>query len=65
MTETTNTTERQSLSQMFSMPAALAVLSAVGLVSALVGDGTWDVLSWLTLAAPAAVPVYFIARGRS
>ncbi len=64
MTETANNTERQSLSQMFSVPAVLALLSAVGLVAALVGDGAWDALSWLTLAAPAAVPVYFIARGR-
>jgi hypothetical protein len=65
MTETASNTERQSLSQMFSVPAALALLSAVGLVSALVGDGAWDALSWLTLAAPVAIPVYFIARGRS
>jgi hypothetical protein len=65
MTETANTTQRQSLSQMFAVPAALALLSAVGLVSALVGDGAWDALSWLTLAVPAAVPVYYMARGRS
>jgi hypothetical protein len=65
MTETAPDTERQSLSQMFFVPAALALLSAVGLVAALVGDGAWDALSWLTLAAPAAVPVYFIACGRS
>ena len=65
MTETSSKTERQSLSQMFSVPAVLALLSAVGLIAALVGDGAWDALSWLTLAAPAAVPVYFIARGRN
>ena len=65
MTDSADNPQRQTLSQMFFVPAVLAVLSAVGLVSALVGDGAWDALSWLTLAAPAAVPVYFIARGRS
>lgn len=53
---------RQSLSQMFLVPAVLAVLSAVGLVSALLGDASWDALSWLTLAAPVAVPLYCMAR---
>lgn len=33
----------------FGKPIILAVLSAFGLVSALLGDGVWDVLSWITL----------------
>lgn len=65
MTDSTRNRARQSLLQMFFVPAVLAALSAVGLASALVGDGAWDALSWLSLAAPAAVPVYYIARGRS
>jgi membrane protein implicated in regulation of membrane protease activity len=28
------------------------VLTAVGLVAALVGDGAWDAVSWAALAAP-------------
>jgi hypothetical protein len=31
------------------MPALLAAASLVGLVSALVGDGPWDALSWACL----------------
>lgn len=42
----------------------LALLSTVGLVSALVGDGVWDVLSWLTLAVPIAIGAYCFAKPR-
>ena len=46
---------RLSLRQVFAAPLAIAVLSTVGLISALTGDGIWDMLSWLTLAIPVAV----------
>lgn len=39
----------QSLRQIFAMPLVVALASAAGLVSALVGDGPWDTLSWLAL----------------
>lgn len=54
---------RMSISRIFFAPAILASLSAAGLASALLGDGAWDVASWITLAAPVAVPLYFILRG--
>ena len=56
---------RQSLARIFAVPSVLAVLSAFGLVSALMGDGVWDGLSWLTLAMPIATATYHIARERS
>ena len=46
---------RLGLRRVFAAPLAIAVLSTVGLISALVGDDVWDVLSWLTLAIPVAV----------
>ena len=49
---------RLSLRQVFAAPLANAVLSTVGLISALGGDDIWDVLSWLTLAIPVAVILY-------
>jgi len=55
---------RQSLRQIFAIPLLLALLGAVGLVSALVGDGVWDALSWLTLAVPIAIGAYCFARRR-
>jgi hypothetical protein len=44
-----------SLRRVFGVPLILAVASLVGLISALVGDDLWDVLSWLTLGAMVAV----------
>ena len=45
---------RRGLWMIFRWPLLLGVLSLFGLISALVGDGVWDALSWLALAAPAA-----------
>lgn len=39
----------RGLRQVFAMPALLAAASLVGLMSALVGDGPWDALSWACL----------------
>jgi len=36
-------------------PLIIAIASVVGLVSALLGDGPWDALSWVLLAIPIAV----------
>ena len=45
-------------------PVVLGVATAFGLVSALVGDGVWDALSWLALGAPVAVGVLLSLRQR-
>jgi len=41
------------------LPLALALVSAVGLVAGLVGDGAWDTLSWLGLGLPVGVCLWF------
>jgi hypothetical protein len=41
--------------RVFGMPMLLALVSGVGLLSALLGDDIWDALSWLALGAPVAV----------
>lgn len=46
------------LGQIFAAPLAVAIVSGLGLVSALVGDGWWDGLSWAALAVP--VLLYFL-----
>lgn len=43
-------------------PIALALLSVVGLLSALFADGLGDVVSWVALAAPVAAVVWCMAR---
>lgn len=43
-------------------PVALAVLTVAGLLSALLGDGIWDALSWAALGAPVAACLWFGLR---
>ncbi|MGD9838107.1 MAG: hypothetical protein AB7F72_05240 [Afipia sp.] len=53
---------RQTNGQIFAIPMLLGVLSVVGLVSALVGDGVWDGVSWATLAVPIVLCGYFFLK---
>ena len=51
--------------RVWSMPAVLAAITFGGLVSALVGDGVWDQISWVALATPIALLIrYAIAPGQ-
>jgi hypothetical protein len=50
---------RYSLGRIFAWPIVFAVLSGLGLVSALLGDNLWDWLSWLALAAPLIAIAWF------
>ena len=43
---------RRGVWMIFRWPLLLAVLSLFGLISALVGDEVYDLLSWLSLAVP-------------
>jgi hypothetical protein len=64
MTMTTSRRPRQSLRQIFLAPAIIGVLSGIGLIAALVGDGVWDGLSWVTLLVPIVLYAGFLAIGR-
>jgi len=44
------------------VPLCLNLICAVGLISALLGDGIWDALSWIALAVPAAISLFFAVR---
>ncbi|QUS41920.1 hypothetical protein RPMA_26100 [Tardiphaga alba] len=55
---------RRTLWQIFAMPLVLGILSTVGLISALVGDGAWDALSWLTLGVPILLCAYFLRSAK-
>ncbi|WHZ14167.1 MAG: hypothetical protein OJF52_001002 [Nitrospira sp.] len=48
--------------QIWGMPIVIGMLSVIGLLSALLGDGFWDVLSWLALAAPVVVTLWCVLR---
>jgi hypothetical protein len=64
MTGTGRAARRQTLRQIFIIPSVVALLSAIGLVSALVGDGIWDGLSWITLVIPIALGGYYLMKAR-
>ncbi|MGN1287520.1 hypothetical protein ACVIGB_004751 [Bradyrhizobium sp. USDA 4341] len=54
----------RSLSQIFAAPLVIAIVSTVGLISALVGDGWWDAVSWAALGLPVLLYLLFIWRRR-
>ena len=43
-------------------PLAIAILSGLGLVGGLVGDGAWDWLAWIGLATPCVAAAGFGLR---
>ncbi|HKU97358.1 MAG TPA: hypothetical protein VJR58_18875 [Vineibacter sp.] len=49
-----------SLRRIFGIPLVLAIATIIGLVSALLEDGVWDALSWVTLGLPMLVAAWAI-----
>lgn len=47
--------------RIWTAPILLGVLSAVGLIAALLSDGAGDVLGWLTLGVPVAVVLWYLS----
>lgn len=45
--------------RLWGAPVVLGIMTAIGLVSALLGDGLWDAVSALMLAAPVLVSAWF------
>ena len=48
--------------KIWGMPILLGLLSGVGLISALLEDGLWDMVSWLTLGIPTALMCWYWFR---
>lgn len=53
-----------SLTAIFAIPLVVAILSLIGLVGALLGDGVWDWVGWLGLGASVAVPGWALVARR-
>lgn len=51
--------------RLWGMPVLLGVLTVIGLLSALFGDGIWDALSALTLGAPVVVGLWYSLRRKT
>lgn len=48
--------------RMWGAPILIAILTIVGLISALLGDGLWDHISAFALGIPVALCVWFGLR---
>lgn len=48
--------------KVWGLPIIIGILSAIGLVSALTGDGLYDLLSWLTLGIPVVLAVWYLIK---
>jgi hypothetical protein len=48
--------------KVWGLPIIIGILSAIGLVSALTGDGFYDLLSWLTLGIPVVLAVWYLIK---
>ena len=48
----------------FAAPLLIGIASVVGLVSALLGDGLLDSISWAALTVPVVVIVWAVKRRR-
>lgn len=48
--------------RVWGMPILLGLLTAFGLLAALLGQGAWHWLAWLAIATPIAVMAYHLCR---
>lgn len=62
MTMTAGPRRIRSLREVFAMPILLGLLSAIGLVVALLGDDIWDAVGWVGLGIPLLVAAYYVMR---
>lgn len=56
---------RRSLRAIFAVPLAIGVVSIVGLISALTGDGWRNALSWAGLGIPVLAVLWAMRARRS
>lgn len=49
--------------KLWGMPILLGVLTTIGLVSALLGDGIWDIVSAFALGIPVLLGLWHSLRG--
>ena len=54
---------KSRFTHLWAMPGLLGVLTTIGLVSALLGDGIWDIVSAFALGAPVAIGAWYSLRG--
>ncbi len=52
--------------RLWGKPLLIALLSLAGLIAALIGDGVWDMFSWIALALPVIIIIrrYYFPRNQ-
>ena len=60
-----NQRQRRSTTRIFLLPAVVSLVIVFGLLAALLGDGIWNVASWIALGLPIAVVALFWSRRAS
>jgi hypothetical protein len=48
---------------LWGMPILLGLLTTIGLLSALLGDGPWDIVSAVALGIPVLLGLWYSLRG--
>lgn len=48
--------------RLWGIPLLMGILTIIGLLSALLGDGFWDMLSWCLLGSVVVLVIFYIAR---
>jgi hypothetical protein len=48
--------------RLFGAPIVVGILIFAGLASGVLGDGIWDVLSWIALAIPLSIIAVYVLR---
>jgi hypothetical protein len=56
---------KSSTRKIYTLPTVIAVVSGVGLVFALLGDGIWDIMSWLAVGLPLGIAAWVWSRTTS
>jgi hypothetical protein len=59
-TRTQSKRARRTFWQVFGIPIVLGLVSTVGLIAALVGNGLYDAVSWIALTIPVIVILKYL-----
>jgi len=54
--------KRSRFWSLYGAALLIALLGACGLFAALLGDGAWDVLSWVGLGIPVVISVHALVK---
>lgn len=48
--------------KVWGIPIVIGIFSGIGLISALTGDGVFDLISWLTLGGPVLLTLWYLFK---